>query len=600
MASNASKAASLLLSHVAKCSSRPFLSEIAGKNLLRHSSDPRNQTQAQLERKERLRQSHKENIQSANPSAYASFINALYPTRRLLSRLEAPKSKKALVNHTTLLKQYAELPSPGVAHMEPADFEAFMKELLRRRDFVKPGLLASLVQKYYLPLLMLRSYRNQLEQRDAHVKMCWKVIEDVKKAGIPLLVEEQDKLIYYSFFRDRKDILQEIQQAHSQALAKLEPEAARKYAKFRVNPPSLNWAVFKRLREQLPAKLPLSTVNVLLFSALRNNSFDVVNALKSMINLNGEHLERIEPDSETFLTLIYGYTDHGDLNAAFEYASFLVNYWPQHVDIKTVNAIIAALVKSGNATDAAKIVRAVVSGIQRPLDRHESYLKRLTPQDDEMYAAALMVSSKNGIHKVYPTENTFLPLLDHYCSKKIPYPKVSKLLGTMENVCHLPLTTRVFVKIFESFKSDNYSFKNAQDLLAKVISLHDAYNSTSSDLRLKDKIGRLHMHPEVESWLQLAVLSEKANLPVEQGAFLKLLDRLVLAIYDAFVEVAENHDIKGQIASHKNTLFDQLLTLRALAPQGIMEGPPTAELYRRDESNYIKKGHLIDLLDMVT
>lgn len=482
--------------------------------------------------------------------------------------------------------------------MEPEDFETFMKELLRRRDFVKPGLLASLVGNYYLPLLMLKSYKNQLEQRDAHVKMCWKVVEDVKKAGIPMLEEEQNRLIYLGFFRDRKDILEEIKSAHTSALKKLEPDVAKKYAKFRVSPPPLTWAVYCRLKETLPAKLPLSTVNVLLFSALRSESFDVVDDLKAMINFSGGELQRLDPDGETFLTLIYGYTDYGKYNTAFEYASIMIDRWPQLVDIKAVNAIIRALVKSGLDKEAEKILQAVTSQITRPLESHECYLKKLTPKDDELYIAALEEGTKNGTHRVFPTENTFLPVLDSLCSSGASFAKIEQLLGIMEHTCQLPLTTRVFIKIFESFKNNKFSPQDAQELLAKVIALHDAYHNISTDLRLKDKIGKLHMHPEVESWLNQAMVSGKANLPVEHGAFLKLLDRLVLLIYEAFDAVIENRDLAGQIAEHKNGLFKQLRKIRGDESQGV-DGPSTAELYRRDEVNYIKKGHLIDLLDMV-
>lgn len=595
VAEAAKRAYERLLNHVVATSSRPLLSKLAKLPFLR----PEQANPIVKERSQRLKQFLSQSLHRINPSQYASFLQALYPQRRSLARLEAPIASRALVNHSTLFKHYLELPSPGVAHMEPQDFEHFMEEVLDRRDFVKPNLLGSSVSGYYTPLQIVRGYKDLLVKREAHVKMCWIVIEDLKKAKIPISNEEQDQLIYMSFFRDRKDVLEEVRAALRKAS---KAKYHEKVAEMDLKQQRLTWDTYKRLRASLPQRLPLSSVNVLLFCAFRNENAEVVDDLLKLIDF-GNGKGKLKPDSETFRTLIYGFTTKGDFENAFNYSSIAVDKFPHIVDVKVANSMILALIAGGAAKEADTIVQSIVAGITAPLDPEEGYLKRLTPEDEKMYEAALKQSINDGAtHKLYPTENTLFPLLCYYSESQADFANVRLLLQVIEHICHLPLSTRIFIKVFESFKTSQHSLDDAKDAVAKVVGLHDAYHEISTDLRLRDKLDKLHMHPEVESLLHEALSTEETNLPVEQGAFLKLLDRLVLTIFDAFIltTAREQPDLSLEIASRKAQLFELLGETRAKASRNSFDGPTSAELYRRDELVYIKKGYLIDLLDVLS
>ncbi|PVH20943.1 hypothetical protein CXQ85_004459 [Candidozyma haemuli] len=543
-------------------------------------------------------------VHKPDPSQYVAFLQTLYPYKQSLARLEAPESPRALVNHSALYRQYMELPSPGVGHMEPEDFECFMREILKRRDFVKPSFVASSGSGYYSPSSILRGYKEQMEQREAHVKMCWKVIGDLKEAGIPISVEEQNQLIYLGFFRDRKDVLDEVEAAQRKKsyLDTAIGESAGEKKGGDLSPKLFTWEAYKSLKESLPQPIPLSSINVLLLTAFRNENKQAVEDVKELLNLDKKHSGKIDPDRETFQRLIYGYADYGDTDTALEYSALLADQFPEFLDVENLNCIVYALVKAGAPESAEKVVQAVVSVLDRPLEAEEGYIKRLTPEDKKLYALAVEEAVQKGTHKIFPTEITFLPLLDYYSSSGTDFSTIRSLLQVMEHKCHLPLSTRVFLKVFESFQHGTHTLEDAKDTIAMVIGLHDAYHEISTDLRLKDKLDRLHMHPEVESLLHQTITPDSGSLPLEQGAFLKLSDRLVSAIYDAVISVIRKSEPESalKIGDHRAELFEALAVSKANASKASVDGPSTAELYQRDELNYIKKGYLIDLMDRIS
>lgn len=599
-----------LVEHVTNTSKRPFLTQLTDPLILRRG--PNFQFRDEIEQRQlKLRQLHAKLPLPGDSGPYMAFLQALYPHKLSLSRLEAHQSENPRVNHATLFKRYLELPAPGVKHIAPEDFEHFMKEIMSRRDFTKPTFVASDVSDYYRSRVYFRGYRSQLRQRWAHRKMCVKILRDLKEADIPVLTPEHDLLLYYTYFRDRKDIINEAIELGSEVAKKLNV-SAQYFAKRLIQQRRLsrNWVA--KIRESLPDPLPTSTLNVLLFCAFRNDKVGAVKDLRRCLKFSENSTGTTAPNSETFLTFIlenaYGGTQKGSWRSAqnaFRHALILLTQFPHLVDIRTTNSIIHILVKSGAIKEADNVITAIVSNIDRPLDPEEEYLMRLTPADKEKYQTALHEVAENQAvtHKMYPTEKTFLPLLEHYCAQDTnQLNAIQLILHVMEHQCHLPLTTRIFMKVFEHMGRASVSLEDCKEMLARVIGLFDAYHDFSADLRINDKLERLNVPPEFGDLLQETISRDDTNISLRDGAFLKLLDHLVLTIYKTFILVVNktNPACADKMKQERKDLFDRLRSRKPGSYSNTKEGPSTPELYKRDELNYIKKGYLIDLMDLAT
>lgn len=522
---------------------------------------------------------------------YVAFVRALYPVKNRLTRLETGSVFHTQINHNTLFKSYCEL--PGVACIKHTDLEEFMSNMLYRRDFVKPAQLSLSSIDHLKPLAILRAYESGIELRKKHLSMCWKVFEDLKKAGIPLSLHEQNNLIFMNFYVDRKDIRDKVEIALD-SIHKNHPDYQHFHALVKEQTTKFNMHTYKQLREQFE-ELLIDSFNILLFTALRHELLVAVEDLQSLISLL-----KIIPNGKTFRILLDHHGMHGDVEG---FVSVLEQISAIDIDIKLVNSIVNGVVGLGHPEMAEMIIQSLMDREADELESNELFLKLLTFQDQLEYARRMLAyesMEQKELMKLHATEDTILPLLRFYCSNgnSTSFETINRLLFYMETVFALPITTRVFSFIFETFTTSNYALEDLIQVTGKLLSLHDSYYAMSDDIRLKDKVGRIEMPKNLVDMITDVMIPAPSDVPSNQGTFIKLLDTLVRLIYDAFIARVEDVELKEKIFQQKETLFERLQDIEQSSPNG--EGPSPRNLYLRDELVYIKKGFIIELLDICT
>ena len=156
---------------------------------------------------------------------YNNFLKALYPHRNrgslsLISPEEDTSNfgsnaiKYELVNHNLVYRYYCELPHPAPSYMKPNHLDHFLSRFFYRRDFIKPNSFSSSYARS--ASVMYSTYNEMLEQRAEHVAMCTKILNDMKESELPLSIQEQNHFIFMSFFKDRADIIEKVENSVKQ------------------------------------------------------------------------------------------------------------------------------------------------------------------------------------------------------------------------------------------------------------------------------------------------------------------------------------------------------------------------------------------------
>lgn len=547
-----------------------------------------------LERKDKIsRFQNTADYQRVAPSQYTEFLKVLYPMRNRMGRLEPGTYSKTKINHALLYKHYCFLPEPGVMHMDPDDFEVFMASLISRRNFVKPGALSLSRANYCSPIEILVGYEKTVEARANHLGMCSKIVGDLTEAGLSVTPSERNQLMFMTFFKDKPEFMEMVQNA----LAKMDKSDA-KYQHFDqlVNHrgTAMDMKIYMKLREQI-GELKIGSLNILLQTGIRHGVQAMVAHLKTYLN-RGD----ITPNRRTYQILVEENAMRGDVEGVVK----AMEHIPPGtaLDIRLLNSIISGLVQMGHPDLAESLIAPFMDVPELGLKSDEIFMKLLTSEDRAEYSRRMAYfdeSEEKVPLKLHPTEETFLPLLKYYCTaKNTTFDHINKILFCMENTYGLPVTTRIFLLLFDSFVDSDYSIEDLRYITGKLISLHDAYYDVS-DIRLRDKMERVQMPTELVSLLNdVMSTSPPQEIPSDKGTFTKLLDELVLRIYDAYISVIKDPRLVREIEHQRRVYVKSLGKARHLARLGpLSDGPTAHHLYKRDEFVYLKKAFVIDLLD---
>lgn len=548
-------------------------------------------------RRLRLDQFRQKHPQDVDPIVYSRFVNALYPVVNNMGRFSPDQPTERLVNHSELLDAYSHLPRPGVAYIQAQDFEKFMSVILSRRDFVRPNALSPSSKHYYLAEQIIQAFASGQKARKVHLANFWKIARDLNTANVPVTGNEQRQLLYMTLYKESPDILKMVTEAYLNLNKAL--DTYDKYADMFISANSSEYSAstLSQFRELFKNEWDIETLNMFLFTAFRH---DDDATFKSLL----PELKTLEPNRKTFDIMLEKYAISRDIGLFSSWLKVLSTDYPHLVDIKTANTIIKALVQLDLVDDARRLVAVFSKDLSHPLNSEELFLKQLTIQDRETYNNYWETYEDSGSTEnfsLYPTENTFLPLLALYCKDPtLDFETILGILYQAEHVWGIPITTRMYKLLFRSFVDGRHSRENLRFITGKLVASHDACYS-NNEAWIKTQILSIELPPNVVGVFNLFIEHDILALVPSQGYFIKLSDELILVIYMAFDHCLQNQPEEQKLASKAHKEYQKrLIDARDEYQRSVEPGPTLVDLNARDEFMYIKKGFIIDLLDILS
>lgn len=547
-------------------------------------------------RASKLRKFRDLNPQNVDPATYTRFVRALYPLSDNLGRFSTAENSRSMVNHTELLDAYHSLPKPGVAYIKPQDFETFMALAIDRRNFVKPNGLSPSSQHYFLSEQIINAYTQAVAIRKQQLSDFWRITDDLNAAEVPVSKSEQRQLLFMAFYKDKHEILKMVENALENLSKSLEfyEDHVKRLRQAQESPYSPE--TVKQVRKSLEKDMDTETLNMLLFSAFRHRDEKTREAII-------DELELLEPNRDTFRVLLEGYSHENALRPFSLNLHLLSTTHMELLDVKLLNTLILSLVRLNMVEQAESLVETFDKSKFSPLTENEQFLKLLTIDDRQRYAqfwSAYENMKEKPALSIYPTEDTFFPLLSAYCSTNTDFDKISKSLYQAEQIWGIPITSRSYKQIFHSFTKSDHSTEDLKFITGKLITSHDSMYG-ASDLWLRNQMQLVELPGNVASVLLGFLESENNQFQPENACFIKLSDELVQAIYTAFLTVLKGQPESLERAANSHAKFKkQLGKAREEYRRGVTPKPSLADLGSRDEFTYIKKAFVIELLDIVS
>lgn len=556
------------------------------------------------------------NRRSSPSLDYNKFLFALYPSPSqekftLSAKYQHSDSnnKYHLINHDKLYENYCKLPYPAPLFIEHEDLENFLIKFLKRRDFKMPTVLSHTYNiEKSSPKTLYELMKKLMLMRHRHVSRCSKIFNDLKSSKLPISVNERNQFILLSFHKDSTSLLKRVDRAISKY-----PAIYEKYqGLIRDFSPVFNWDTYTQILGSFGNEIEKSTQNTLLKVAIMHEQPKVISDI----------VERIEPNHEAY-KLILRYSQQIDSTELFfqTLASFLNS--TEVLNTGLLNRVFRGLIQFGYRNEVENLLMCLIS----PNDNSSELeiYKRLNSEDDtsiddsmEVYdnlVKVLKTSPKQ--FKLSPDRTTFSSLLESYCScdhyfniPPVTFNQLDQLLHLMVEQSYLPLLTKDFKMIFERFCrnsiiSNGWNIEALNSITGKLLNTHDAL---TNDSNIKHKLNKLEMTPQLSNFVDhyLTEYAPTNKIPRNRGSLIKLPNDLVFRIYDAYINTINispfdeptKSDLMVQLESHRSDLMNQLDKINSTNSWI----PISDDLKRSSyiaELNYVKKGYLIGLLDIL-
>lgn len=528
-------------------------------------------------------------FQTTSPCSYNELLRNLYPGQNGLSQLKPVPFAGSYVNHSSLYRCYMSLPSPGVGHLQPTNFEEFMRQMFDNRVFAKPNVLASSVSDYYDEKYLLRQYYEALYYRKSHLRKLWQIAKDMDAAKIPLSDYERRQMVFMTFYKDRPDIARYVL-----ALLSNSKETLRK------NPsedesPVFDWATYKEF-SSLDTMSPgdIEYKNTLLFCAVRHSNWLAEQDILQQIGR--ENFTR-----DTYKILLDNHASHGRLYSFVPFLDLLSSSHMHLLDIRLLNIIIRSLVGLGFPNLSKMLLSAFLQNDAELLSSSDCFLKQLTYSDRTKYSAYLHTydQSYHGTPvRLFATEQTFRPVVEHYCAVGSNFTDIMRVFFAIEVGWGLPLSSQAFKNVFHAFTTAQYSTEDLQLITMKLTENHDRYYNLDS--WVNEKTSQTSIPPNASKIL-LEVLNNDSpkHHGTDEGAFLKLSNALMRLVFKAYNTTYKNNPEKrAAIGQIETQIWRQLENAKARLPPRFSDRLVPADLYGREELAYIKKTGLLQLLDI--
>lgn len=535
------------------------------------------------------------------PSAtYIKFLKTLYPsklhTSLHLGQQPSPTShgpidnmlKYQNINHDLLYQRFCSLPRPAFLHMRPQHAEDFLSKFLTRRDFTKPSLLSS--SSTLGPIATIRAYQELIEKRTEYVNMCSHVFQDLRDSGLPTTSSERNNLFYYLYHKDKLDV----QKLVDRAVASCDSDVSL----LNFTPRKFDWTAYKTFTGQF--ELDEDTANMLLSLAFRHKQPAIVSDILDKMGIDSERTAILVLDAQ--MNPYWSKNLPQTTSPALEYCS------RTHLDISTVNKVIKFLVHDGYIRLAEKIIKHFSPKESLATKKHLMTYKQMTPEDVQLYESTLKsydeflrLNDQKRDYKLFPTEDTFLPLIEYY-SSRLQFDSALRLMDVMELGYGLPLTTRIFRAVVNNFRhisieqGSDHSAEQFRYLLARLLLCHSYSYRVVDDTTYGSLTSDLVIPPSLEPYLSPFLNNAEPALPYNRGTFLKLKDDLISSIFMAAIHVINDSSLAHQISELHILLQKTVADLRNSSGRHL---DSARAVYMNDGVTYAKRESLFELMEMI-
>ncbi|KAL6449443.1 hypothetical protein SBY92_004355 [Candida maltosa Xu316] len=429
--------------------------------------------------------------------------------------------------------------------------------------------------------------------------MCAKVINDIKAANLPITQQEQIRLIYLSFYKDRQDLLHHLN--HDE-----------------LNYPGFKWTDYQTILDSFGGDQRRDILGVLLFLATRHDQFDIIEDILSKANLgyviNKSGNEEMKLVDISLIHLVSYFTQYINRPGYDGYLMRTVELLTRNTRVITtdiVNIVIKALLDLGYLDDAKKLFEYAFfpqnnNNNQRSeeMDGLENVTyKNMTPEDRIINKEWLFIytklktltKDKDVIFKLIPTENSFLGFINEYCRKGVDFTHVKQMIYIMDNLAMFPLSTRIYSAIFTGFmnRETPWSLDDLVWIITRLVNdidAHDSSSFTSNNLEKLINEGSVNFDRNVLS--SHGNSSMKAIYENNDIRILRLTNHLMELIFTS-VEM-KLHGLSGDDA------LDQLSTLKSTWKDMLGEQEKVMSVYYADRLAYVNRAVLFELFSIVS
>lgn len=372
-----------------------------------------------------------------------SFLKALYARSHSLPG----NTVRQGVSLRRLFREYREA---KIHNIESEHLDDFIETMLDNSKFLRPLRLSTntederlLVHGYFRLKKLRQMYLNQLNE----------LFTDLKAHELPISTKEQNKLIYYTFFRDKKDI--------SDGLEKVLEKWGRPQR--HVNDFTLDHY------RGLELKHTESFNNILRICLMQQNH-----------KIFQEVSKEIVPDRETFKIWLEAYSDVFKDKGQFESVIPKIDVT---MDITLLNLVMKGYVLFGEIDRAEEILETIeLSPVTDPLYHYLSFENKKKYDKYLKYYDNLSKFIEMDPIKIIPNIETFTPFIRYYTEVQPNKNRVFSILHNMESI-NLPLNTKIFEILVGKF--DPYS---SIEILNILLQLFEKLYSNDADLARHNKV----------------------------------------------------------------------------------------------------------------
>ncbi|KAI5963771.1 uncharacterized protein KGF55_002651 [Candida pseudojiufengensis] len=367
---------------------------------------------------------------------YHNFIKELYPldnqpfkTQIKFFNLENNHKKYDKINHEKLYKKYLELPKPAPQYLPPLILKDFSsKFILNNQKFANRNVIEGHLIKENKSAIR-RSMRNEIYRRKEYHDICLKILNDVKKAGFEITEQEQIRMIYLSFFKDRDDVAKHLNDLNLYN--------------------SFTFKDYQSILETFGKRNDL--LGVLLFLAIRHDKFDIISDILPQVGLG--HIIDLE-DTDNFklidislTNLLEYFTTHIDRPDHFKYLSRTINCITKLPVI--TNEIIDQIIKL--LTNFGLIKHAEIL-FETAYFKYTGEQSTIISEWLYIYTQLKKITNDSSIFfKLSATHSSFLHLITAYCESQ-SFDKVEQLKYIIDNLSTQRMSTRLYLEIFKGLK----------------------------------------------------------------------------------------------------------------------------------------------------
>ncbi|CAN3365032.1 hypothetical protein DICA4_E22276 [Diutina catenulata] len=515
------------------------------------------------------------------------FYRLLYPARPPTAPPLAPpqpqaklidvatnKAKYDYVHHDDLYDAYTKLP-PGTP-LAPAVRRHLVDSFVwGKRDFTTPNGVTGAS-----PSVSRDAFNDMLQKRQRFVGQVQRVVADYSAAAAadpsvpPLDPSVVAQVVYYSFFKDRDDVIAKV--ADPAADGPMDGLNHTRRDDHHVSPyPEFSMATWELLKAQYSHAQLRPCLAPVVLHAHRHHLLEVQAAVQAWAR---QHPPVPHACLRTML-------DEGA--PTLEVARAMVRRdRGAPVDVHTINAVLER-VWGEDPGAAAELTAAVFVPGQMHFD--EGYPPQLQYTASETRRYRELVARAPGQFQVVPTEKTFRMWLAHLVDDPhAEYAAVEAVVARMEQFGLVP-STKTWLVLFGRWPA-RWGRGALTELTHLLVALHTQLWGATHDGARPSLEG---VPPELQQ--ALAPRYAIDHLPTHRAALVKLTDPLMAAVFAAHIEAAPRHRQREVHRLHQ----EMEERVRRAAPGARVYTQASVRAQARvEEIQWIRKGYLMRLVNM--